>query len=288
MKTILITGASTGIVYGTAKVFTRAGYQVFGSVRQEKDAQRLVAELGSNFIPLQFDVTDANALQQAAQQVAARVGPQGLGGIVNNAGIATSGPLVYQPIDEIRWQFEVNVIAPIAVIQAFFPFLATKQSSPAKPARIINISSVGGQVAPPFLGAYVGTKHAIEGLSHSLRRELQLHGIDVIIIGPGAVNTPIWDKESAQEMSQYEGTKYAPSMRTFQHQMVSQGKAGYAPEKIGQFIYAVFERKNPKSRYAIVPNPIPNWIIPRLLPDRWLDKLIGKTLGLLSNDPKEG
>ena len=137
-------------------------------------------------------------------------------------------------------------------------------------------------MAPPFIGAYVGTKHAIEGLSHSLRRELQLHGIDVIIIGPGAVNTPIWDKESAQEMSRYEGTEYAPSMRTFQQQMVGQGKAGYTPEKIGQLIHKVFEQKNPKARYAIVPDPIPNWIIPSILPDRWLDKLIGKSLGLLA------
>lgn len=282
MKTILITGASTGIGYGTAKVFARAGYQVFGSVRQEKDAQQLADELGPNVTPLQFDVTDAVALQSAVQQVAARVGPQGLGGIINNAGIATSGPLVYQPIDEIRWQFEVNVIAPLAVIQAFFSLLTTKQSSPAKPARIINISSVGGQVAPPFIGAYAGSKHAIEGLSHSLRRELQLHGVDVIIIGPGAVNTPIWDKESAQDMSRYAATEYAPSLRTFLKQMVSLGKAGNSPEKIGQLIHQVFELKHPKTRYAIVPDPIPNWIIPRILPDRWLDKLIGKNLGLLA------
>lgn len=281
MKAILVTGVSSGIGYSTAKEFAGCGYQVFGSVRKEDDARRLTNEIGSNFTPLLFDVTDSKALQNAAQQVASMVGHRGLAGIINNAGIATSGPLVYQPIDEIRWQFEVNVIAPIAVIQAFLPLLKVRQSPMSKPGRIINISSIGGKIAAPFIGAYAGSKHAIEGISHSLRRELQLHDIDVVIIGPGAVNTPIWNKESAQDMSQYAATEYARPLQAFQRYITGLGKAGYSPEKVGRFIRKVFELQNPKARYAIVPAPILNWVLPLALPDRWLDKLIRRNLGLL-------
>lgn len=281
MKAILITGASSGIGYSTAKEFTRCGYRVFGSVRKERDFERLSAELGPSFTPLRMDVTDSEALQNAAQQVASVVGSSGLVGIINNAGIATSGPLAYQPIDEIRWQFEVNVIAPIAVIQAFLPLLKVGQSATSRPGRIINISSVAGKIAAPFIGAYVGSKHAIEGMSHSLRRELQLHGLDVVIIGPGAVNTPIWDKESAQDMSRYAATEYAGSLEAFQRYITGLGKAGYSAEEIGRFIRKVFELKHPKARYAVVPNSFRNWILPLALPDRWLDRFVGRNFGLL-------
>ncbi|WP_199305728.1 SDR family NAD(P)-dependent oxidoreductase [Pseudanabaena sp. FACHB-2040] len=254
---------------------------MFGSVRKEEDARRLTDKIGPNVTPLLFDVTDTKSLQNASRQVASIVGPDGLAGIVNNAGIATSGPLVYQSIDEIRWQFEVNVIAPIAVIQAFLPLLKAGQSPATKPGRIINISSVGGKIAAPFIGAYAGSKHAIEGISHSLRRELQLHGIDVVIVAPGAVNTPIWDKDSAQDMSQYAATEYAKPLQAFQRYMTGLGKAGYSPDQVGEFIRQVFELKAPKTRYAFVPNPLFNWVLPLAMPHRWLDRAIGRNLGLL-------
>lgn len=281
MKSILITGVSSGIGYGAAKEFAISGYQVFGSVRKEKDAQRLKNELGDCFIPLLFDVTDSIAVQNATHRVADRLDGQRLAGLINNAGIATSGPLIHQPLDEIRWQFEVNVIAQIGIIQAFLPLLKGNASLRTKPGRILNISSVGGKIASPFIGAYVGTKFALEGISHSLRRELQLHGIDVIIIGPGAVNTPIWEKESAQDMSQYLETEYAKPLQAFQHYATNMGRRGYSPEALGGFIRKVFETPKPKTRYAIAPNPLINWIIPRWLPDRWLDKIIGDRFGLL-------
>ncbi|MBD2691757.1 SDR family oxidoreductase [Anabaena catenula] len=281
MNNILITGVSSGIGYGAAKEFARQGYQVFGSVRTETDAKRLKAEIGSGFIPLLFDVTDSSSLHQVGQQVASMVQGEGLAGLINNAGIATSGPLIYQPLDEIRWQFEVNLIAQIAVIQTFLPLLTARKSATSNPAKIINISSVGGKIASPFIGAYAGSKHAFEGISHSLRRELQPHGIDVIIIGPGAVKTAIWDKESIQDRSRYTETEYAKPLQAFQQYFTGIAKAGHSPELVGQFIRKVFETKNPKTRYAIVPNPFPNWILPLALPDRWLDKLIGGNLGLL-------
>jgi NAD(P)-dependent dehydrogenase (short-subunit alcohol dehydrogenase family) len=281
MKSIVITGVSTGIGFGAAKEFTTHGYQVFGSVRNETDAARLKVALGDNFVPLVFDITDSKAVQSAANRVDKIIGDRGLSGLINNAGIATSGPLMHQPLEEIRLQFEVNVVGQIGVTQAFLPLLgASKDRHYEKPGRIINISSVSGKIATPFIGAYVGSKHAIEGISHSLRRELQLYGIDVIIIAPGAVSTAIWDKKSAQDISEYLTTDYAESATTFQKYFVEHGKQGYPPEVFGKFIRKVFETPKPKTKYAIAPNFLLDWIIPTALPNRWLDKIIGRKLGL--------
>ena len=279
MQSIVITGVSTGIGFGAAKEFVTHGYQVFGSVRREADAARLKAELGDNFTPLIFDLTDIEAVRSAACQVEKIIGDRSLNGLINNAGIATSGTLMHQPLEEIRLQFEVNVIGQIGVTQAFLPLLGARKNHNVKPGRIINISSVVGKLAVPFLGAYVGSKHAFEGVSHSLRRELQLYGIDVIIIAPGAVSTAIWDKESAQDISKYLTTDYAESATIFQKHFVEQGKKGYPPEVFGKFIRKVFETPNPKTKYAIVPNLLLNWSIPTALPDRWLDRIIGRKLG---------
>ncbi len=188
---------------------------------------------------------------------------------------------MYQSIDEIRWQFEVNVIAPIAITQAFFPLLKIEQSQTNRPGRVINISSVGGKVAAPFMGAYAGSKHALEGLSHSLRRELLLHDIDVIIIGPGPVITPIWDKDSAQDLSRYDSTEYRSILEAFQKYFLQVGKNGYSSAKVAEFIRIAFETKHPKARYSIAPNPLINWYLPRFLPARWLDRLIGNQFGLM-------
>lgn len=279
VKAILVTGASSGIGYGIVQEFANCGYQVFGSVRQPQDTEQLV-KVGTNVTPLLFDVTDLAAIQQAVKTVEAIAADSGLAGLINNAGIATSGPLMHQPLDEIRYQFEVNVIGQIAVTQAFLPLLGTRKQLGQKPGRIINISSVAGKMAPPFIGAYVGSKHALEGISHSLRRELQPYGIDVIIIGPGAVNTPIWDKESAQNTNPYAETDYAESIRLFQNTFVSQGKRGYSPIIVGQFVREIFEQRRPKTRYALVRNALLNWHLPRFLPDRWLDREIGNNLHL--------
>ena len=278
MKYIVITGVSSGIGYGAAKEFTSQNYHVFGSVRKQEDATRLKEEIGGNFTPLLFDVTDRGAIEKAAEEVKEIVGNNGIAGLINNAGMATAGPLIYQPIEEIRLQFEVNVIGQINVIKVFFELLKAGE----KPGKIINISSVSGKLSAPFLGAYAGSKHALEGISQSLRRELQLYGIDVIIIGPGAVATPIWDKDGAQNsINKYTETDYAESTSIFQKYIVEQGKNGLSEAILGEFIRKVFETEKPKTRYAILRDRFKNWIIPRLLPDRWLDKRIGKNISLL-------
>ncbi len=271
-KTILITGASTGIGYGAARQFTQRGYTVFGSVRTQADADRLQHELGSHCIPLIFDVTDVDAIQRAVQEVTKRLDGNGLGGLINNAGIAIGGPLPEQPMDVIRQHFDVNVFGLLAVTQAFLPLLGTRDSHPNRPGRIHNISSVNGQVAIPFMGAYVGSKHAVEGLSHSLRREVSRFGIEVIIVGPGAVKTPIWGKGT--NMDRYRNSVYFPAMQRFLKQVQAAEARGFSIDYIGERLVQIHETPRPKIRYALVPEKLTGWILPRLLPARALDWIL--------------
>jgi NAD(P)-dependent dehydrogenase (short-subunit alcohol dehydrogenase family) len=282
MKHILITGVSTGIGNAAAKAFIAKGYHVYGSVRKQADADRLKRQLGPQYSPLLFDVTDHTAIAEAAKKVEAEIGREGLGCLINNAGISTSGPLMLQPLAEIRYQFEVNIIGLFAVTQAFLPLLGAKQNPGHAPGRIINISSSGGKIAAPFIGAYVGSKHALEGMSHSLRRELQLYGIDVIVVGPGAIKTAIWIKHSATELGITEGSDYAPMMTKFRDLFVKSAEAKALPaELLGRQLVQIFESKKPKTRYTVVPSWFSDWLVPRMLPDRLVDRLIGKATGLL-------
>ncbi|GAB3641531.1 SDR family NAD(P)-dependent oxidoreductase [Spirosoma arcticum] len=277
-RNILITGASTGIGYGATKQFIRKGYTVFGSVRTQADADRLQTELGVNFVPLLFDVTDTDAVNAAAQLLTDRLTGSGLGGLINNAGIAIGGPLQHQPMDVIQQQFEVNVLGLLRVTQAFLPLLGARDNHPVRPGRIQNISSVNGQVAIPFMGAYVGSKHAVEGLSHSLRRELNLYGIKVIIVGPGAVKTPIWGKNTP--IDAYEQTAYYPAMQRFQKQVRAAESRGFSVEYLGERIVQIHETPRPSIRYAVVPQKLIGWTLPRVLPAKTFDWLIGRISGL--------
>ena len=190
MKSVVVTGVSTGIGHAAAKVLAQKGFHVFGSVRKEADAERLKKELGDRFTPLIFDVTDEAAIRRAAEEVRAALKGETLAGLVNNAGIAVSGPLIEVDPDDFRKQMDVNVTGPFLVTQAFAPLLGTDKSLKGEPGRIVNISSVGGIRAMPFIGPYAASKFAIEGFSEALRRELMLFGIRVVVIGPGPVKTP--------------------------------------------------------------------------------------------------
>ncbi|GAB3730089.1 SDR family NAD(P)-dependent oxidoreductase [Spirosoma lituiforme] len=277
-KHILITGVSTGIGYGAARHFIDRGYTVFGSVRTPIDADRLQQELGESFVPLLFDVTDQDAVVAAARSLDERLAGSGLGGLINNAGIAIGGPLQDQPMATIRAHFEVNVLGLIQVTQAFLPLLGARDNHPVQPGRIQNISSVNGQVAIPFMGAYVGSKHAVEGLSHSLRRELVLFGIRVIIVGPGAVKTPIWDKGT--DMSTYACTPYFPAISRFLKQVDASKNKGFSIDYLGKRIVDIHETAHPSIRYALVPGKLTGWVLPRLLPARTLDWILSRISGL--------
>lgn len=164
MNPVLVTGASSGIGRGTARVLVGRGVRVFGSVRREADAERLQTELGPLFTPLVFDITDEGAVGQAADRVRAALKGVRLGGLVNNAGVSAPAPLYAQPVAEFRQQLEVNLIGPLIVTQAFLPLLGTDPALSGPPGRIVNVSSIGTRLTPPFLGAYVASKAALEAL----------------------------------------------------------------------------------------------------------------------------
>lgn len=281
-KNILITGVSTGIGYDLAKVFVKNGYTVFGSLRKQEDAQRLSSSLGDQFKPLIFDVTDHDAVDAAANQLKKEIGDEGLGGLINNAGVAIGGPLLDVDIEEYRYQFEVNVIGLVKVTQAFAPLLGACEDHKSEPGRILQISSVAGKMAMPFLSPYVGSKHAVEGISVSLRRELLLFGIDVIVVGPGPIQTPIWQKGTGDKEEKYQKSPFYPALQIFQNVFVrSAVKKGWTSEKATNIIFKIFEKDKPKTRYALVPQRFMSWTLPKLIPSRMLDRLVGKKLGLL-------
>lgn len=281
-KNILITGASTGIGYDLSKVFVENGYTVYGSVRKQSDADRLSNELGQKFKAVIFDVTDHESVDAVAERMYEEIGREGLGGLINNAGIAIGGPMLDLSIDDYRQQFEVNVLGLIKVTKAFLPLLGARENHTSEPGRIVQISSVAGKIGMPFMSPYVGSKHAVEGLSESLRRELQLFGIKVIVIGPGPIKTPIWNKGVSEETNaRFKDSPFAESINIFQNSFVKDAiKNGWTSEKAARIIFKAFEKKNPKLRYALVPQRLKNWTLPRLLPSKALDKFVSKNLKL--------
>ncbi len=269
-KFIVVTGASTGIGFATAKVLIERGYQVFGSVRKEADGLRVQQALGSAFTPLLFDVTDHAALPAAVAQVAAAVGSNGLAGLINNAGVAPTGPLMHAPMDEVRHTFEVNVFGMLAVTQAFLPLLGARQNADQPPGRIVNLSSISGGVAFPLVALYAMTKHAVEALSDGLRRELSIYGISVSAIEPGAIKTPIWDKINPAEIdSRYAHTDYAKAMEYMPKMVASELKNAKPIKVVTDAIIHALEANNPKTRYPLVGL----WHARNLIPDRLFDRI---------------
>ncbi len=279
-RSVVVTGVSTGIGWGAVKVLTGRGFHVFGSVRKQADADRLKQEFGDSFTPLIFDVTDAKGANAAAGTVRAALNGQTLAGLVNNAGIAVAGPLLHLPVDEFRQQLEVNVTGVVIATQAFAPLLGAEDGLTGPKGRVVNISSVGGRNASPFMGPYSASKFALEGLSESLRRELLIHGIDVIVVAPGAVATPIWDKADEVDTGPYAATVYGPALARIKGYMLSMGKNGLPPEAIGEAINKALTVAKPRHRYVVSPSPFEVFMT-ELLPRRTMDRIVGKRLGLL-------
>jgi len=279
MKSVVVTGASTGIGHGAAEVLVRNGLRVFGSVRKAPDAARLSRELGSAFVPLLFDITDEVAVRQAAAQVKDALGGEPLFGLVNNAGIAVPGPLLHLAIEEIRHQLEVNVIGQLIATQAFAPLLAADKTKADRPGRIVMISSVGGRIATPFMGPYNASKFAIEALADSLRRELLPTGIDVIVVAPGAVVTAIWDKAESVDVSRYDNTPYAAALRNLKQTAIEDGRKGLSEQDLGKAIHRALTVARPKARYVVTRDKL-QYLIGSNLPKRTLDRLLANRLGL--------
>ena len=280
MKTAVVTGISTGIGRAIAKSLVDAGWRVFGSVRKESDAAAASAALGANFFPLLFDVTDDAAIKREAAKVGAALDGRTLDALINNAGVAVAGPVRYLDIDELKRQMDINVYGPVRMIQAFAPMLGADPSRRGTPGRIINMSSVAGKMASPFMSPYAMSKHALEALSESLRRELAAHGVDVIIIAPGAIRTPIWAKADDLDVERYRDTEYFDVLTRMKSMMQAFGDEGLEAEEVGNLALRVLTAEKPKTRYPILKNRFAMWTLPNLLPKRMVDRAILKRFGM--------
>lgn len=248
-RAVLVTGVSSGIGRAIASALSARGVRVIGSVRTAADAASFASAPGPSARALVFDLRDPEAIAAAAAEAKA-FAPAGLRGIVNNAGIAVPGPLEHLPLAEFRHQMEVNLTGVLAVTQVFLPLLSSG-------GRIVNVSSVAAATAMPFLGAYSASKAALEAMSASLRRELRARGIDVVIVQPGGIRTPIWRKAGAADSSALVGTPYAAPAAEFRAVALAAGEGGLAAEQVGALVARILlDARRPRTRYLITPHPM--------------------------------
>jgi NAD(P)-dependent dehydrogenase (short-subunit alcohol dehydrogenase family) len=271
--TVLVTGASTGIGEATVLHLRELGFGPVAAVRKDEDAERLEA-LGLRTV--RIDVTDAGQIAAAREEL----GDEPLAGLVNNAGIAVAAPLEFLPIDKLRQQLEINLIGQVAVTQAFLPALRRARG------RIVNVSSIGGRVALPLVGAYTASKFGLEGVSDSLRRELRHQGVDVILIEPGGVKTPIWKKgeQLADEMT--EGMPpdaerlYGKMIATLRAETKKiEEESGIEPREVAEVIGTALTSNRPRARYLVGRDAKLRGPMAKVVPDRVMDRLIGRALG---------
>lgn len=277
----MVTGASTGIGRAIAAAAVANGAHVFASVRKAADGEALKAELGAEVTPVLFDVTDEAAVIAGAARVARALGKRKLFGLVNNAGIAVAGPLLHLETEEIERQLDVNLLGVHRVTRAFADLLGADHDRTGAAGRIVMISSVGGRNGNPMVGPYSASKFALEGYSQALRRELMLHGIDVIVVGPGAIATPIWEKSDGEiDVTRFSNTPYRDMVTATRDYMMKIGREGLPPEAVGNLVWDILTTPRPKTRYAILRKPIMDSFLPRMLPPRFVDRLVASRLGI--------
>ncbi|HWC50529.1 MAG TPA: SDR family oxidoreductase, partial [Nitrospira sp.] len=277
---VVITGASTGIGAACAIGCAEEGMTVFAGVRQLKAGAALQAKGGTAIIPLELDVTNGESIKQAAESVTRQVGEAGLSGLVNNAGIAIGSPLEFIPLAQLRRQFEVNVVGQIAVTQALLPLLRRAHG------RIVNMGSIAGRGTIPLTGPYSASKHALEALTDALRLELYPWGIEVSIIEPGAVATPIWDTSLRTSMDveseiPAEGRHLYQAVATSIREAMSQAAArAIPPDAVVKAVLHALTAKRPKTRYLVGRDAKLRAMMLKWLPDRLQDWVLKKVLKL--------
>jgi NAD(P)-dependent dehydrogenase (short-subunit alcohol dehydrogenase family) len=274
---VLVTGASSGIGQATAVALATRGFRVFAGVRRDEDAARLSAEV-PGIDTLIMDVTDGASIGRAAETVSAATGGQ-LKGLVNNAGVAVSGPLEFLPLDEVRRQLEVNVVGQIAVTQAMLPMVRAARG------RVVNIGSIGGRMALPFLGPYAASKFAMEGVTDSLRRELAPLGVKVSLIEPGPIATAIWERGQAaaqqliDQMPPEAEELYGDRIRAARAAAEERARIAIPPSEVAERVIHALSSARPRTRYLVGPDTRALATFSRLLPDRAMDALIARRTG---------
>lgn len=275
-RAVLVTGASTGIGEACARRLDQMGFTVFAGVRKESDGGALKGGASDRLTPLSLDVTRPQDIERAVARVADAVGDAGISGLVNNAGIAVAGPLELIPVDALRRQFEVNLVGQVAVTQAFLPLLRRGAG------RIVNIGSVSGVMALPFIGAYSASKFALEAVTDSLRVELRPWGIQVSIVEAGAIDTPIWSKSRAAAdellatLPPQTRARYGTVLAGVRDRL-SQPR-GLPADRVARVVVRALTAPRPKTRYVVGRGARLKILLWRLLPDRLRDRVIARRL----------
>ena len=276
-RAVLITGVSSGIGKESAIYLMDREIPVFGSVRKEEDGKFLSDSYPSLFTPLVFDVRDAEAIKNAVEKVEEQVGEKGLAALVNNAGIAVSGPLQHVKAEYMHKQMDVNVHGLLKVTQSFLPLLGANKSSKIEPGRIVNVSSVSGRMTRLMMGPYSASKYAVEALSDALRRELKIYGIRVSIVEPGPIDTEIWKKARTEDQP-YEDTDYAFILENREEIIRQNEKMAIPAVEVAKCIHHALVSPKPQIRYLVTGK---KWLIRLLIsyfPDRWVDYLFTRPL----------
>ncbi|MER6252766.1 SDR family oxidoreductase [Streptomyces sp. NPDC001584] len=275
-RAVLITGASSGLGEACALHLARVGFHVLAGVRRPEDGERLQAAATGRLTSVIIDVTDEKSVQAALHEVTELTGEAGLRGLVNNAGIAVTAPLECVPIELLHRQFDINVIGHLQVVQGFLPLLR------AGAGRVVNISSGVGNVALPYLGAYAAAQFAKEALSDTLRRELAPQRIPVVVIQPGAVLTPLWEKMS-DEGNRVMDSVPEPVQELYRHsfqQFMKDNEASArtsrtTPDDVARVVFRALIDRRPKTRYTVGRDATGARVLARLLPDRAIDRILG-------------
>ena len=273
-KSILITGCSSGIGAALVLEYLKQGFIVFGSIRDKKMEPLLKKKYGNNFIPLVFDVTNYSQISKAYKKVKLKLRGANLGILINNAGIAQLGPVEHISSEEFDLHLRTMVLGAFNCVQIFLPLLGTQNR--LTPGKVINISSGGGSIGQPFMASYCSSKHALEGFSESLRRELLIYGIKVIIIAPRAFKTAIWEKSNVDKRaSDFRKTVYSQAFSKFTGFIKDASKEGQDVEVLARKIYKISTLTKPKVKYSMGPSGLQFFLI-RTLPKKLIDKILGK------------
>ena len=274
---VVVTGSSTGIGRAAALALASAGFHVFAGVRRPEDGEALVTAASGGLEPLELDVTDAAAIAAAAERVR-EAGDGRLAGLVNNAGVVVPGPVEGIELDELRRQFEVNVVGQVAVTQAFLPMIRAARG------RIVLISSIGGRMAFPYISAYNASKHALEAIGDSLRQEMRQFGVEISIVEPGTIATPFWDKGLADApkaraaLDPELATLYGPELDLVEAASKKTAKRGIPPERVADAIVHALTAAKPKTRYLVGTDAKIQARVRKVLPDRVFDRLVAREL----------
>lgn len=276
----MVTGASTGIGRATALRLDRDGWRVFAGVRREEDAESLRAEGSDRLVPVLLDITDAAQVAAAATLVGDAVGEAGLDGLVNNAGIAVLSPLETIPLADFRRQIEVNLTGQVAVTQAMLPLVRRGAG------RVVFVSSIGGRMALPFGAPYHAAKFGVEAVADCLRQELAPWKIDVAVIEPGSIDTPIWERgeqiadEVAARAPAAQEELYGQTIERFRAAVRRTADRGIAPEKVAGAVAHALTARRPRTRYLVGADARGQALARRLLPDRAFDWALARAMRL--------